>query len=258
MELTQLDVGQGSAALLRTQQHLLLFDTGPGDGGSRQLVDSTVRPAIQNSGFAAPDKIIVSHADLDHAGGMQRLQEYYPDSPRYVNRPEPARFPRDHECRTPLKWNWDGFQFTILHPGPGLPYLGNDSSCVLEVKGFGSNLLLPGDISEAVERRLLGRSQLPSGGVLVVPHHGSASSSSQEFVSTVKPLLAVISNGYLNRFRLPRNDIVKRYRRAGTRLLSTAECGAIRITINANGRLDSETARQKRAAIWRQKAAPSC
>jgi len=119
-------------------------------------------------------------------------------------------------------------------------------------------LLIPGDISEAVEQRLVSTGRLKAGSVLVVPHHGSASSSSKAFIDSISPRLAVISSGYLNRFNLPKDTVVDRYQSNGTRVMSTAECGAIRVTIAQNGKLKVQSARKNRGAIWRQKAGSSC
>jgi competence protein ComEC len=139
-----------------------------------------------------------------------------------------------------------------------LPYLGNDSSCVLGVSGYGVSLLLPGDISQVVEHRLIRDPQFRAADMLAVPHHGSASSSSDEFVQAVKPRLALISSGYLNQFGLPKAGIIDRYRRIGARVMSTAECGAIRATLTTDGQMETVSARRLRTAIWRQQAADSC
>ena len=258
IEMTVLDVGQGNAVLLQTNNQLLLYDTGPGDGWERQVVESTILPAIRSTGVHGPDTIIVSHADLDHSGGMRRLASYYPQQRWYSSLPPSWRGVPGEPCRSPLSWNRDGYEFAVLHPGPGLPYLGNDSSCVLAVTGANAGILLPGDVSEAVEQRLLLTSKLQPVSVLLVPHHGSMSSSSTTFIDQVSPRIALISSGYMNRFNLPKDAILNRYHASGAQVMSTAECGAIRVTIAGSGNLLTETARRIRAGAWRQKAGSSC
>ncbi len=141
-----LDVGQGLAVLVSGQDYLLLYDTGPGNGmdGDRgwDLVRGTINPAIKATGNS-PDLIVASHADLDHAGGLQRLQAIYPDSGYLASLP--ANKTGIRPCKTPDEWLGGGMRFSVLHPSPGLPYLGNDSSCVISVRANGMSLLLSGN-----------------------------------------------------------------------------------------------------------------
>jgi competence protein ComEC len=145
----------------------------------------------------------------------------------------------------------------VLHPSAALPYLGNDSSCVLSVERGGRRILLSGDISTAVEARLL-RAGLPQSDVLLVPHHGSLSSSSTAFIEQVRPRIAVATAGLGNRFGFPRPQVRQRYERAGVPFWATGECGAIRIVMHGDGRLVATSARLQRPAIWRWPAGPHC
>jgi competence protein ComEC len=147
--------------------------------------------------------------------------------------------------------------FKVLHPSPWLPYLGNESSCVLAVEGRAGRVLLAGDISGTVEHRLLAEASLPYD-VVLVPHHGSRSSSSPEFVRSIRARVAVATAGLGNRFGFPKADIRQRYEAAGTRFWSTGECGALRLTLHADGRLEARGARRERDATWRWPAAAGC
>ncbi len=253
-----LDVGQGLAVLLSNQDYLMVYDTGPGNGliskAGWDMVAGTIRPMIKATG-KSPDLIVVSHADLDHAGGLERLNAGYP-SARYL-----ANLPRKRAntpfCKAPLTWMGGDLKFRVLHPSTGLPYLGNDSSCVISVNGPGLSLLLSGDISRVVEQRLVDRG-LEQHNILTAPHHGSSTSSSQALIDAVMPSWVLISAGTNNRFGFPRKDVIKRYSQAHIPTINTAECGGIRITTTVNGDFKIKSARVGRRAIWRWPADENC
>ncbi len=253
-----LDVGQGLAVLVTGHDYLMLYDTGPGNGVAGEqgwdLVRGTIAPMIKAAG-KAPDIIVASHADLDHAGGLTRLQARFPDSQFMASLPEPKAGVRS--CHTPETWLGGGLEFSVLHPSVGLPYLGNDSSCVISVKAVDFSLLLSGDISHVIEQRLAIRGSFEHD-IVTVPHHGSSTSSSQVFIQAVEPALALISAGRNNRFGFPRKDVMGRYLSAGITTLNTADCGGIRIEAETGGVFLVETARLSRAAIWRWPASSKC
>lgn len=255
IEIDVLDVGQGTAVLLSTAGHRLLYDSGPGDGGEGNLVASVIVPALNRAGGGAPDRILVSHGDMDHAGGLQSLVRLYATA--HFNASLPAPAPGVAACTTSLNWQWAGVRFEVLHPTPALPYLGNDSSCVLAIRGPGGRVLLAGDVSTAVEPRLLGA----SGGqydMVLVPHHGSTTSSSPAFVSALGSRAAVVTAGLGNRFGFPKPEIRRRWEASGARFWSTGECGGLRLTLHADGRLEALSARREREAAWRWPAGVAC
>lgn len=253
-----LDVGQGLAILVGSHDYLLLYDTGPGNGLAGEdgwdMVNGTIQPMIAARG-QAPDLIVTSHADLDHAGGLHRLQKIYPQS-QFLAR-LPNRRTGIQQCKAPASWSAGGMKFEILHPSVGLPYLGNDSSCVISVRGQGLDLLLSGDISKQVEQRLVNQG-LETHTILSVPHHGSSTSSSAVLIKAVDPDLALISAAANNRFNFPRADVIKRYEQAQVRVINTADCGGIRITTDTSGAYTVDSARTNRKAIWRWSAEPGC
>jgi competence protein ComEC len=253
-----LDVGQGLAVLLTADDYQLLYDTGPGNGlqgeAGWDLVESTIRPAIRATG-RIPDMIVASHADLDHAGGLRGLQSLYPQAIFMASLPQ--RRPGIRPCNAPFSWRSGPLAFGVLHPSPALPYLGNDSSCVISVAGPQLGLLLAGDISQAVEKRLVAAG-IGGHDILTVPHHGSSSSSSAVFIETVRPAWALVSSGSGNRFGFPRQDVLARYARAHSRTPDTATCGGIRITTAGQGGLRLQSARHVRKTLWRWPAADNC
>jgi competence protein ComEC len=253
-----LDIGQGLAVLLTARDYLMVYDTGPGNGlagdAGWDMVAGTIQPAIKATG-RTPDLVVASNADLDHAGGLKRLQLAYPNSQYLASLPSTRTGIRP--CQTPDKWATENLTFRVLHPSPGLPYLGNDSSCVISVNGPGLSLLLSGDIGRNVEQRLV-YNGLESHTILTAPHHGSSTSSSQVLIDTLRPSLVLISAGSDNRFGFPRADVLRRYSKAHIPTLNTAQCGGLRITTDANGGFRVESARVSRQAIWRWPAIEEC
>jgi len=255
IEVEVLDVGQGTAVLVSSGGQSLLYDSGPGDGKEHNLVAGIIAPALARLGPQAPQQVVISHGDLDHAGGLQSLLKLYPDAQYHANLPATDSV-ADH-CRTPLQWAWPGVALATLHPSPGLPYLANDSSCVISVSSGGNQLLLSGDISERVENRLL-LEDLPTHQVLLVPHHGSKSSSSPAFITRLQPEVAIATASLGNRFNFPRPEIRRRYTAQGTKFWSTGDCGALRLVLLADGSLKASSARNERNRIWRWPAAENC
>jgi competence protein ComEC len=253
-----LDVGQGLSVLLNSAKHLAVYDTGPGNGlkgeDGLDMVEGTIQPMIAATG-RKPDMVIASHADLDHSGGLESLMSEYPGAEYLASLP--GRSPGIRPCQAPRRWVWDGLDFEVLHPSPGLPYLGNDSSCVLSVRGPSISLLLTGDISHVVERRLAERG-LGAYTVLVAPHHGSSTSSSQVLIDAAKPRWAIISAAQGNRFDFPRADVLERFSKAAVATLNTARCGGIRMIAGARGAPVVQSARVTRKAIWRWPAGGEC
>lgn len=250
-----LDVGQGTAVMVRAAGHTLLYDSGPGDGAGRDMVSRAIVPAILHVGGSSPDRVVISHGDQDHAGGLWSLQARYPSTTYNANLAAPDAGLAG--CHAPMKWFWRSTLFEILHPSGALPYQGNDSSCVIAIDGPGGRILLSGDISATVEARLLLHGLEPSD-VLLVPHHGSRTSSSKAFLDALNPRLAVVTASLGNRFGFPRPETRQRYETARIPFWSTGECGAMRIMLHRDGRLDVSSARLSRPAIWRWPAADGC
>lgn len=249
--LTLLDVGQGQAALVQTRDHTLLVDTGPGfpDGGD--LGDRVLAPALAQLGVRRLDRMIVSHDDLDHAGGTASLRRRIPVG--RIDTSAPAQIPDSRACLAGEKWDWDGIDFEILHPPPTLPYLGNESSCVLRIDGLGGSTLIPGDIGEVIEARLI-REQPRKLDVdlLIAGHHGSAGSTSAAFLAATTPGEVWYSAGYRNRFDFPREEVRQRVAAAGAQQSNTAVSGALSRRFEAGQDSRTYAQRVKARRWWRE------
>jgi competence protein ComEC len=265
--LDVLDVGQGLSVVVRTASHAWVFDAGPSwqqtDSGERIVV-----PYLRGEGIREVDGLLVSHRDDDHAGGAASV--ILARSPGWLLSSLTEDHPLRHavepslSCVAGQRWAWDGVEFLVLHPGPEAYELGrrvkeNDRGCVVRViAGGGGAALLTADVEARGEAQMVRRdaSALASQ-VLVVPHHGSRTSSTAELLRAVKPQVAVISLGFRNRFGHPHPAVVARYEAAGIPLRRTDLEGALRITLPAQrGPPPTVEALVRRLPYWRDSGRP--
>jgi competence protein ComEC len=251
-ELVAADIGQGTAALVRTANHLLVYDAGPryspeADAGARVLL-----PLLRARGEPRIDLLMLSHRDTDHVGGAASLLAELPvaalSSSLEAGQPLLAQGPPHRRCDAGQAWDWDGVRFEVLHPAAadhGLGMKTNALSCVLRVQGATGSALLAGDI-EALQQAALVRRSGPAlaSDVLLVPHHGSRTSSSAPFIEAVQPRLAVVQAGYRSRFGHPAPDIVARYAERGIEVVRSDRCGAW--TLAADGAASCERSVSRR------------
>ncbi len=256
------DVGQGMAIAVQTHNHALLYDTGPDFSGEADSGNRILLPALHGTGISQLDMLVLSHGDIDHIGGTESVLRGMPvlnvlSSLSDAN-PILRLAAHNEACSDGQTWEWDGVRFEILHPaktnGDDLKKHDNDRSCVLRVSTGQHSILLAGDIEKFSESRLLKlHSKTLSSTILVVPHHGSKSSSSPDFVRAVHPHYSIFSAGYLNRFGHPKEEIVQRYRAAGSKTLRTDADGAISIAMDAH-ELRIERYRKSHARYWHNNA----
>lgn len=238
-----LDVGQGLAVVVRTATRALAYDAGPSwsdesDSGNRLVV-----PYLRGEGVRRLDGLVVTHADDDHAGGA--LSVALAREPPWLLSTLPAGdwrhglAPASLPCMAGHRWAWDGVAFEVLHPPPAAlrdRRRENDRSCVLRVAARGGAMLLAADIERQAEAELVASArQRLRADALLVPHHGSRSSSTPAFVAAVSPAVAIVSAGWRNRFRQPSEEVLARYREGGTQVLRTDHQGAIRVRLPADG-----------------------
>lgn len=254
--VTVLDVGQGLAVLVRTRSHSMLFDAGPqysenGDAGERIVV-----PNLRGSGIGGLDLVIVSHDDSDHAGGATSVLAALPVQRVLTSSDRVAADAGTgaERCELGQRWRWDDVDFEMLHPSAdsyNLPAIrDNDRSCVVRIVSTYGSVLIPGDIERRSEQELsvLFGERLAAN-VLVAPHHGSRTSSSQAFLDAVNPGYVIVPVGYRNRFGHPHALVSARYRQAGARVLRTDVSGAITIRFGASG-IDIGSQRARAPRYW--------
>ena len=254
-ELVAADIGQGTAVLVRTQGHLLVYDSGPqtsrdSDAGQRVLL-----PLLRARGESRIDLLMLSHRDIDHVGGAAALIAGLPvaamsssleDSHRLLAQGVPHR-----RCEAGQRWEWDGVRFELLHPlaadhSRGLK--SNALSCVLRVQGVQGvqgSVLLTGDVEAPQEAALLQRDAAAlRADVLLVPHHGSRTSSTAAFIDAVQPRVAVVQAGYRSRYGHPAGDVMARYAVRGVAVVRSDRCGAWTFPAEGSPRCEREVSRR--------------
>ena len=233
--ITVLDVGQGLASVIRTREHTLIYDPGPlysaeSDAGQRVVV-----PYLRWLGINRIDQLMVTHRDSDHSGGTASVLSAVKVGEVRSSLDGAA----GERCLDGQSWQWDGVLFEVLHPTArdyAVKGKANHVSCVLRVTAGGRRILLTSDIESADEAALLARhGDNLRADVLLVPHHGSRTSSTPAFLAAVGAGQAIIPVGYRNRFGHPRPDIVERYTAAGVRLWRTDRDGAVQLVLNQQG-----------------------
>jgi competence protein ComEC len=232
-----LDVGEGLAIVIRTSAHTLVYDTGPSFGTDFNTGQAVILPWLRAHGIRRVDTLVVSHGDNDHIGGASSLIKGIPVL--RILSSVPGRFePSASICRDGDAWEWDGVRFQVVHPPDPWPFDGNNASCVLVVANHSNTLLLTGDIESISEFRL--RKAYPdlSADVLVVPHHGSTTSSTLAFLELLNPEYAIVSSGYRNRFGFPRPQVLDRYSDLSIPVFNTADKGAISSQFSGSGPLE--------------------
>ena len=278
LRITVLDVGQGLAVVVELPSHLLVYDSGPAYSDQFDAGSGVVAPFLRRRGYLTVDKLLISHEDNDHAGGFYGLLDSIPVEqallgpgflPLYKVFKEGTDESLDIElnkgvmqCDNTQRWSWsfwnpllkahEAIDFYVLMPNPIVSPLTsrNNSSCVLLIQWRDQRVLLTGDIEKKAEKDLLKRYQMRPVTLMVAPHHGSKTSSSAEFVETLRPTHVVFSAGHRHHFGHPHPSVVKRYQTLGSSLWNTAEHGGITFTWQYDGQLGVEANRSQGWQFW--------
>ena len=229
--ITTLDVGQGLSHVVQTQNHTLLFDTGARYPSGFNLGESVINPFLKAKQINTLDKIIVSHADNDHIGGLIDVLKTFKTKEILTSTPSRINQPSSH-CYAGQQWHWDGVLFEILNPTKNTQFRGNNASCVLKISTKNYSILLSADIEKKAEKQLVKHQQEKlKSDILISPHHGSKTSSTQIFLDAVSPATVIVSSGYKNRFNHPAQPIVDRYKANNIKLINSNCAGQITITL---------------------------
>jgi competence protein ComEC len=257
MWLTVLDVGQGLSVVARTHRHTVLYDAGPDYHGWGDAGRYVIAPYLRGEGIDMLDTVVISHGDLDHAGGTGSILESIPAGRILTSVDKGTPFHdgiASTRCETGQQWRLDGVTFEILHPTADsyevTKVRDNDRSCVMRIATQFGTVLLPADIERRSERQLVeSRTASLDVDVLVAPHHGSRTSSGKAFVATVTPRIVVFPVGYANRYGHPHPHVEARYREAGARIMRTDRQGAITLKFSAGG-INATTWRDTNRRYW--------
>ncbi len=254
-EAEVLDVGQGIAVLIRTTNHALLYDTGPafGDNDAGQQI---VLPRLRALGITKLDGLMLTHDSSDHTGGAASVMRDVDVGWLLSSLPatQPLLNHTNLRCVRGQHWQWDGVRFEILNP-PAVAYTQatrkvNDKSCVLKISQGRNSLLLTADAERIGELEMTESvaQRLPAT-VLMAGHHGSRTSSIQEFVDRVRPQHVVYSIGWRNRYGHPHDDVLARFRAIGAITHRTDYHGWIKMSFTDAG-VEFEHWRKRHVRYW--------
>jgi competence protein ComEC len=277
LKMVVLDVGQGLAIHLTINERHLVYDTGYGNA-DYTVAESSIIPYLQRQGISRIDSLVISHNDADHSGGLRVLTEkldveqiisgedlgklkWFEKAAQKPLSDNSSRLRVGFElkeiknCHDLPNWQWSGVQFSFLAHLPEDRRSGNNASCVLLVDYDNRRILMTGDIEKRAEKALI-EYGLPPVDVVIAPHHGSATSSSEGFVNQLDSDYVVFSTGFANRWKFPREEVVQRYQAIDSQQLITADKGAVSIIIRPKQPLEIFTEREKRPHFWQTNALP--
>ena len=244
-QFTLLDVGQGLAAVIKTHQHVLVYDSGPRFSTGFDTGNAVVVPYLRYLGVQKIDRFVISHGDNDHIGGAASILEALPVDQLYTSVVNEFTPGLAQSCVSGQQWQWDGVKFQFLSPKPddyGRETIENNLSCVLLVETPSSKVLLAGDIERGAEHKLVAGAEKSdiSADILVMPHHGSKTSSTMPFIQRVAPKYALAAVGYKNRFGFPKPEVVERYLQNHATVMDTAQYGAISFLLHRDHGVELE------------------
>lgn len=254
-KLTVLDVGMGTSIVIQTRHHSLIYDFGPGNRQGYSLGEWVVLPYLQYQGITLPDRIILSHSDQDHVGGLYSVQQAFAKTLVLSGTADDVAhlFPEINQvlsCHEALPWEWDGVRFEFLSAGVIPSDRDNNRSCVLKITTSNASILIAGDIEARQEMNLLSvMKKSLAAEILIAPHHGSLTSSTTDFIRTVGAKHVVFTAGFLNRWGFPRAEVVDRYRQNGAKTYQTDELGSIEIECHTQG-CELIPYRQQHPRLW--------
>ncbi len=242
-----LDVGQGLATLIQTQHHVLLYDT-----GTQFYTRSVVIPFLQAQAIKKIDILVISHDDKDHSGGLKDIIQHFAVE-KILTSIKNTKYSNTWSCKIGQYWQWDNIDFQVLHPVTNYNADDNNLSCVVKINSQNASILLTGDIEKKAEYYLATHHpEKLKADILVVPHHGSMTSSTYTFINLVQPKIALFSAGYYNRFGHPRKEIVQRYLKHKSKVWNTAQTGMIQFKLSQSGISEPYLARKELSRYWHQ------
>jgi competence protein ComEC len=255
LRLSVLDVGQGLSVVIQTHRHALLYDTGTKTSSQTDSGTRIVVPYLRSIGVGHLDGLVVSHDDIDHSGGMDSVLRSVPTDWLLTSLARPVKNVKNIHCVAGQSWQWDGVSFEVLSPlqesYQSDSVKDNNRSCVLRVSTPKGSVLLVGDIEREVESALVkSASATLKSDVLIVPHHGSKTSSTLDFIDAVNPEIAVFTAGYRNRFGHPKVEIVERYVASGIKTYRSDLDGAVLVDIGKSEDLGVIAWRHQARHYW--------
>ncbi|WP_083881998.1 DNA internalization-related competence protein ComEC/Rec2 [Paraglaciecola polaris] len=226
-QVNVLDVGQGLSVVVSRHNDALLYDVGAAYPSGFNMADSVLTPYLHSHGMTHVGILVLSHFDNDHSGSEPALRRSMSILRTYTTK---------DKCRYGWQMYWQGLQVSALWPDDPSLHNDNNGSCVLRITDGHTSVLLTGDIDASVERKLVQHyGDALQSQILIAPHHGSNTSSSAEFITAVAPQHVIFSQGFMNRWGFPKNEVVTRYQQTNAQLYRTSEDGQIQVTVEDRG-----------------------
>lgn len=260
MQVNILDVAQGLSVVVKTANHVLLYDAGSRYSSQNDAGSRIVLPYLRGEGIQKLDGFMISHDDADHSGGAASVLAQMPISwlATSFDISEDWQVKRHLKCAAGQSWQWDKVNFQVLHPSESsyqqLDIKDNNRSCVLKISSQFGSILLTGDIEQSAEDELLQANALMHdvlfSDVMVAPHHGSKTSSTDDFVQAVGAKQVIFTVGYLNRFKHPKSTIESRYIESGAINFRSDYHGALQVSFTQYQSPTAESWRQKHPKYW--------
>jgi competence protein ComEC len=257
---TLLDVGQGLASVIETKHHVLIYDTGPRMHHNFDTGKLVLLPFLRKKGIQQIDKMVLSHKDMDHRGGTLAVLEEITTHQIISSNTHFLDNYNITQCKTGQQWQWDGVAFEFIHPDIENALFRektsrNNRSCVLRISNQYHSLLLTGDIEKEAEQLLLAtQADKLRSEVLLIPHHGSLTSSTPHFIDAVNPRIALNTSGYHNKFKHPANTVVLRYQQKNIPIFDTVNKGELSILFPAKKTpLTVQSYREDTLKFWYRK-----
>lgn len=247
--MTLLDVGQGLSVVVQTANHVLLYDAGP-RLASHDSGESVIIPYLKHQQIKVIDMMMISHGDNDHLGGAESVYSKVIVKQIKTSMPAKITYAKADFCLQHDTWQWDGVIFSVLYPSKENLGLGNDSSCVLMIDTGKYRILLTGDIESYAEEILLQSTKKLTADIIVAPHHGSKTSSTEGFIQSVSPQYVLYAVGYRNRYHFPHNIIQELYKKYNASSLASDRAGAIEIKLEREAGLSTSLYREKYKRYW--------
>ena len=255
LRVTVIDVGQGSASLLELPGgHTILVDGGGfSDNSSFNVGERIIAPFLWRKKIRTVDTLILSHPNSDHLNGLIYIAHYFNvnnvwtnnesvNTLGYANFMEVIAHKNIHLPvfeDMPRQYRIGGVELNLLYPPANYIQLRNtqkwrntnNNSLIVKASLKSISFLFPGDVMAEAEKELVHlEGNNLSSTVLIAPHHGSKTSSSQVFLNSVNPEVVIISSGRNSRFKFPHSVVLKRYENQGCMIWRTDISGAIRLS----------------------------
>lgn len=241
IELHFIDVGQGDSILIRTKRADYLMDTGGSFFGDYNIAEGITLPYLEKLGINKLDGLLITHFDADHSQGVPLIlntldvgylfSTYLPDDEETLNSIKSSDatsiiLKENHRLKLD-----DSITLDIIWPRNTSNLDSNNSSMVSILKTNGTNILLTGDIEREAEY-LIKDKIIDDIHIIKVPHHGSNTSSTDEFLQSIRPNDAIIQVGRNNLYNHPSDAVLNRYKSLGTTIYRTDKMGLVKVVID--------------------------